>query len=177
VGDGNVGYGDASTQGQEDVPASFDPGAGTRGRGASAPGKAREAAEGGFLGGGDACHVHDTVQNPFQDVMAQCGTCSEGRARHSVVSFGGAKGGATVALHGRGVGGQHADAEAVAEAGADFPALEFNSRSAWRVSSQATCRGGAAGAAEQGRARASLLHEFIPQYTAVLNYTGIIIPV
>jgi hypothetical protein len=39
----------------------FDPGAGTRGRGASAPGKAREAAEGRFLGGarGDACPMHD----------------------------------------------------------------------------------------------------------------------
>jgi hypothetical protein len=41
VGDGNVGYGDASWQGQEDVPAGFDPEAGTRGRGASTPGKAR----------------------------------------------------------------------------------------------------------------------------------------
>jgi hypothetical protein len=63
--------------------------------------------------------VHNTAQNPFQDVMAQHGMCSEGRAPHSVVSLGGAKGGATVALHGRGVGGQHAEAEAVAEAGAD----------------------------------------------------------
>jgi hypothetical protein len=41
---------------------------------------AREAAEGGFLGGGDACPVHDAAQNPFQDVMAQRGMCSEGRA-------------------------------------------------------------------------------------------------
>jgi hypothetical protein len=87
VGDGNVGYGDASRQGQEDVPAGFDPGAGTRGRGASAPGKAREAAEGGFLGGGDACPVHNTAQNPFQDIMVQRGMCSEGRAPHSVVSL------------------------------------------------------------------------------------------
>jgi hypothetical protein len=64
VGDGNVGYGDASRQVQEAavVPAGFDPGAGTRGRDASAPGKAREATEGRFLGGGDACSclVHDT---------------------------------------------------------------------------------------------------------------------
>jgi hypothetical protein len=65
--------------------------------------------------------VHDTAQNPFQDVMAQLGVCSDGRAPHSVVSLGGAKGGATVAWHGRGVGGQHAEAEAVAEANADFP--------------------------------------------------------
>jgi hypothetical protein len=108
----------------------MSPGAGTRGRGASALGKAREleAAEGGFLGGGDACPVHDTAQNPFQDVMAQRGMCSEGRAPHSVVSLGGAKVGATVALHGKGVGGQRAEAEA--EAGVDFPALEFKSRSA-----------------------------------------------
>jgi hypothetical protein len=132
MGDGNVGYGDASWQGQTDVPAGFDPGAGTRGRGASAPGKAREAAEGGFLGGGDAFPVHEMAQNPFQDVMAQRarGMCSDGRATHSVVSLGGAKGGAAVALHGRGVGGQHAEAEAVAEDGADFPVLESKSRSA-----------------------------------------------
>jgi hypothetical protein len=102
----------------------------TSGRGASAPGKAREAAEGGFLSGGDACPVNDTVQNPFRDVMAQRGMCSDGRAPHSLVSLGGAKGGAAVALHGRGVGGQHAEAEAVVETGADFPALEFKSRTA-----------------------------------------------
>jgi hypothetical protein len=90
-GDGNVGYGDASRQGQEDVPAGFDPGAGIRGRGAIAPCEAREAAEGGFLGGGDACPVHDTAQNPFQDVMEQRGMCSEGRAPHSVVSLGGGR--------------------------------------------------------------------------------------
>jgi hypothetical protein len=48
------------------------------------------------LGGGDACPVHDTAQNPFQGVMAQRGMCSEGRAPHSVVSLGGAKGGATL---------------------------------------------------------------------------------
>jgi hypothetical protein len=51
VGDGNVGYGDASRQGQEHVPTGFDPGAG---RGACTPSKARDAAEGRFLGGGDA---------------------------------------------------------------------------------------------------------------------------
>jgi hypothetical protein len=87
VGDGNVSYGDASWQSQEDVLAGFDPGAGTHGRGASAPGKAREAAEGGFLGEGDACPVHDTAQNPFHDVMAQRGMCSEGWAPHSVVKY------------------------------------------------------------------------------------------
>jgi hypothetical protein len=100
--------------------------------------------------------VHDTAQNPFQDVMVQRGMCSEGQAPHSVVSLGGAKGGATVALHGRGVGGQHAEAEAVAEAGADFPALEFKSRSAGE--SVKPGRGGAAGAAKQTRARAPPLH-------------------
>jgi hypothetical protein len=72
VGDRNVGHGDASRQGREDVPAGFDPGAG---RGDNAPGKAREleATEGGFLGGGDACPVHHAEQNPFQGVMAQRG--------------------------------------------------------------------------------------------------------
>jgi hypothetical protein len=156
VGDGNVGYGDASRKGQEDVPAGFDPGAGTCGRVASAPGKAREAAEGGFLGGGDAFPVHYTAQNPFRDVMEQRGMCSEGRAPHSVVSLGGAKGGAAVALHGRGVGGQHAEAEAAAGVGADFPALEFKSRSAGE--SVEPGGGGATGAAKQARARAPPLH-------------------
>jgi hypothetical protein len=84
-------------------------------------------AEGGFLGGGDARPVHNTVQNPFQDVMAQRGVCSKGRTQHPIVNLGRAEGGAAVALHGRGVGGQHADAKAVAEDGADFSALEFES--------------------------------------------------
>jgi hypothetical protein len=95
--------------------------------------------------------VHDTAQNPFQDVMAQRGIFSDGRAPHSVVSLGGAKGGAAVALHARGVGGQHAEAEAVAEAGADFPTLEFKSRSVGE--SVEPGRGGAAGAAKQELAR------------------------
>jgi hypothetical protein len=146
----------------------FDPGAGTRGRGSSASGKAGEAAEGGFLGGGDACPVHDTAQNPFQDVIAQCGMCSDGRAKHSVVSLGGAKGGAAAAWQGRGVGGQHAEAEAVAEAGADFPTLEFKSRSAG-VSVESG-RGGAAGAAKQARARArSSIARFTLHCTLVLG--------
>jgi hypothetical protein len=59
-------------------------------------------------------------------------------------------------LHGRGVGGQHAEAEAVAEASADFPALEFKSRSAGE--SVKPGRGGAAGAADQARARSPPLH-------------------
>jgi hypothetical protein len=57
--------------------------------------------------------------------MAQRGMCSEGRAPHPIVDIGRAEGRATVALHGRGVGGQHADAKAVAEASADFPTLEL----------------------------------------------------
>jgi hypothetical protein len=42
-----------------------------------------------------------------------------------MVDIGRAEGRATVALHGRGVGGQHADAKAVEEASADFPSLEL----------------------------------------------------
>jgi hypothetical protein len=100
--------------------------------------------------------VQDKAQNSLQDVMAQRGMCSEGRAPHSVVSLDGAKGGATVALHCRGFGGQHAEAEAMAEACADFPTLKFKSRSAGE--SDEPGRGGAAGAAEQARAHASPLH-------------------
>jgi hypothetical protein len=55
--------------------------------------------------------------------MAQRGMCSEGRAPHPIVDIGRAEGRPTVALHGRGVGGQHADAKAVAEASADSPTL------------------------------------------------------
>jgi hypothetical protein len=66
--------------------------------------------------------VHNRAQNPFQDVMAQRGVCSKGRTLHHIVNIGRAVGRAPVALHGRGVGGQHANynAKAVVEAGADF---------------------------------------------------------
>jgi hypothetical protein len=71
---------------------------------------------GGFLGGGDARPVPNMVQNPFQDVMAQRDVCSKGRTPHPIVNIGRAEGRAAVALHGRGVGGQHAESKA----GADF---------------------------------------------------------
>jgi hypothetical protein len=40
--------------------------------------------------------VHNTEQHPFQDVMAQRGTCSKGRAPHSMVNIGRAEGCATI---------------------------------------------------------------------------------
>jgi hypothetical protein len=52
--------------------------------------------------------VHNTVQNPFQDVMAQHGVCSKGQTLRPMVNIGRAEGHATVALHCRGVGGQNA---------------------------------------------------------------------
>jgi hypothetical protein len=64
-----------------------------------------------------------------------------------MVNIGRAKGRATVALHCRGVGGQHANAKAVAKAGADFSAIEFE-----RIGDgegAEPCRGRAASAAEQ----------------------------
>jgi hypothetical protein len=66
-------------------------------------------------------------KNPFQDVMAQRGMCSKGWAPHPMVHIGRAEGRPTVALHGDRVGEQHADAEAVAKASADFFALEVQS--------------------------------------------------
>jgi hypothetical protein len=86
------------------------------------------------------------------------GMGSDGRAPHSAVSLGGAKGGAEVALHGGVVGGQLADAEAVVEAdrGADSPDLEFKRRSAGE--SVEPGRRGAAGAAKQARVHAPPLH-------------------
>jgi hypothetical protein len=154
VGDGDVGYGDASRQAQEDVPAGFNPATEAEVPASQArPGRRRRS--GSWVEAMPA-PGHDTAQNPFQDVMAQRSMCTEGWAPHSVVSLGGAKDRATVALHGRGIGGQHAEAEAVAEAGADFPALEFKSPSAWK--SVQPGRGGVAGAPEQARVRAPPLH-------------------
>jgi hypothetical protein len=74
-----------------------------------------------------------TRQYPFQDVMAQRGMCSKGRAPHPMVDIGRAEGRATVALHGRGVGGQHADAKTVAEAGAPPPYCPLNSERLMRA--------------------------------------------
>jgi hypothetical protein len=67
-----------------------------------------------------------------------------------MVNIGRAEGRAAVALHGRGVGGQHADAKAVAEAGADFSALDFQGLGEWKGIQP--CRGWAARAAEQAGA-------------------------
>jgi hypothetical protein len=72
-------------KGQEDVSPSLRANGRAFGRGASAGSKAWEAAEGWFKGGGDACPVHSTAQNPCQDVMAQREMCSKGGASHAVV--------------------------------------------------------------------------------------------
>jgi hypothetical protein len=101
VDHGDISDGDAPGQDWEDVPLSLDQGAGARSGNASAPGEPREAAEGRFLGGGGARPVHNTAQYPFQDVMAQRGMCSEGRAPHPMVDIGRAEVRATVGLHGR----------------------------------------------------------------------------
>jgi hypothetical protein len=127
VDDGDVSDGDAPWQDLEDVPPSLNLCAGAQSGGARSTSKPSKAVEGGFLGGGNARPVHSTAQYPFQHVMAQRGVCSKGRTPPPMVNMGWAEGRAAVALHGRGVGGQHADAKAVAEAGADFSALEFES--------------------------------------------------
>jgi hypothetical protein len=67
-----------------------------------------------------------------------------------MVNIGRAEGRAAVALHGMGVGGQHADAKAVAEAGPDFSALEFQSLGEGK--GVQPCPGWAARAAEQAGA-------------------------
>jgi hypothetical protein len=124
--DRDVSDGDAPGKGQKDVPPSIHLGASARSGDARSPGEPMEAAEGRCLGGDDARRVHNTSQNPFQHVMVQRGVCSRGRAPHPMVNIGRAEGRAAVALQGRSVRGQHADAKAVAEAGADFSALEFH---------------------------------------------------
>jgi hypothetical protein len=70
----------------------------TQSGGACSPGEPREAAEGRFLGRGDARPVHDTAQNPVQDVMAQRDVSSQGRTPHPMVNIGRAEGHATVAV-------------------------------------------------------------------------------
>jgi hypothetical protein len=64
-------------------------GAGAASQDAGSIGEAREEAEGWLEGGGDAHPVHNTAQNPFQDVVAQHGTCSRERALHPAVRVGG----------------------------------------------------------------------------------------
>jgi hypothetical protein len=70
------------------------------------------------------------------------------RDGHPMVNIGRPEGRAAVALHGRGVGGQHADA--VAEAGEDFSALEFQRFGEGKCVKP--CQGRAARAAEQAGA-------------------------
>jgi hypothetical protein len=71
--------------------------------------------------------VHNAAKYPIQDVIVQRGMCSKGWMPHPTVNIGREEGCTTFTLHGRGNGGQHADAKAVAKAGADFSALEFKS--------------------------------------------------
>jgi hypothetical protein len=122
-------------------PSSLNQHAGTQSGGASSPGEPRETAEGGFLVGGNAQPMHNTAQYPFQAVMAQHGVCSKGRTQHSMVSIGRAEGRVTVALHGRGIGEQHADAKVVAKTG----------RTSLLLSSRALVRGSVSSHAEAGR--------------------------
>jgi hypothetical protein len=60
------------------------------------------------------------------------------------------------ALHCKGIGGQHAEAEAVAEAGADFPVLELKNPGAGACVEPG--RGGAASEANQARGLSPPLH-------------------
>jgi hypothetical protein len=67
-------------------PLSLGLDAGSISRGAGALGVARKGAEGRLQGGGDACSVHYTAQNPFQDTVVQRGQGSNGQASHGVIS-------------------------------------------------------------------------------------------
>jgi hypothetical protein len=58
------------------------------------------------MGGGDACPVHSTAQNPFQNSMAQREMCGKGGASHAVVGVHAVEGGSAVTLHGGGIEGQ-----------------------------------------------------------------------
>jgi hypothetical protein len=117
VDDRDVGDGDALWKGHEDVAPSLRASGRAVGGGASAGSETWESAEGWFKGGGDACPVHSTVQNLFQDIMAQREMCSKGGASHAVVGVCAVEGGYTAALHGGGIEGQDGEAEAVSEGG------------------------------------------------------------
>jgi hypothetical protein len=67
-----------------------------------------------------------------------------------MVNIGRAEGRAAVALQGRGVGGRHADAKAVAEAGFEFSVLDFQSLGEGK--GVQPCPGRAARAAERAGA-------------------------
>jgi hypothetical protein len=54
-----------------------------------------------------------TAQNPFQDIVAQCGLCSQGRASHGMVDVGAAQGRPQVHSGGTALWGQHDEAEVV----------------------------------------------------------------
>jgi hypothetical protein len=96
--------------------------------------------------------MHDTAQNPFQDVMAQRCLCSEGGASHTVVHVRVPEGRATSALHGGCVGGQDGGTQSVAEARLELPALELQGPS--KRESVQPGGGGAACAAEEAGASA-----------------------
>jgi hypothetical protein len=90
--------------------------------------------------------VHSTVQNPFQDVMAQRDLCGQGWASHAVASHAVVvvrmtEGRPAAALHGLGIHGQHVEAKLVAGAARDLPALELQQvPERESVSSQAKAR-------------------------------------
>jgi hypothetical protein len=97
-------------------PLEPEPGSWRHKKSCQLPGLVSEAEERGILGGGDTRPVHNTAQYPILDVTAQCGVCSKGRTPHPMVNLFTAEGSVTMALSGRGVGGQHANVKAVAAA-------------------------------------------------------------
>jgi hypothetical protein len=80
----DIGNSDAVRQGQEDVTPSPRADGCAVCRGAGTSHQAGDAAEEWLMGQGDARPVHSTAQNPFEDVMVQCGLCGQGRASHAV---------------------------------------------------------------------------------------------
>jgi hypothetical protein len=85
VDGGHVCDANALGHGQEDVPSSTWAGGGAIGGCARAVGDIWEVADGGLKCRGNARPVHSTAQNPCQNVVAQRGLCSQGKAPHAVV--------------------------------------------------------------------------------------------
>jgi hypothetical protein len=102
--------------------------------GARAGGENGEGAEGWLEGRGNTSPVHGTLQNPFQDVVAQCVQPGRGIARRG--RYLNDSGQLEAAQHGGGIQGQCGEAKPVAEADLGLPALSSSKCKSGSVSSQ-----------------------------------------
>jgi hypothetical protein len=87
--------------------------------------KAGEAAEGWLEIRGNAHPVHSTVQNPFEDAMAQRGRCGQSGALHNVVGGGPCDTRSACAQGCWGIGSHRTDTQAIPQCNASLTTLEL----------------------------------------------------